>query len=53
MEKAHAGLNLQPEHFDAIAKHLSEAMANQGVSPDGISQALGKVATLKEAVIYK
>jgi hemoglobin len=23
MEKAHAGLNLQPEHFDAIAKLLS------------------------------
>ena len=53
MEKAHAGLNLQPEHFDAIAKHLGKAMANHGVSPDGINQALGKVATLKEAVLYK
>lgn len=53
MEKAHSGLNLQPEHFDAIAKHLGEAMANHGVSPDGINQALGKVATLKEAVLYK
>lgn len=53
MEKAHTGLNLQPEHFDAIAKHLGEAMASKGVSPDGIEQALGKVATLKEAVLYK
>ncbi len=53
MEKAHEGLNLQPEHFDAIAKHLSEAMASKGVSSDGIEQALAKVATLKEAVLYK
>lgn len=53
MEKAHTGLNLQPEHFNAIAKHLGEAMANHGVSPEGINQALSKVATLKEAVLYK
>lgn len=37
----------------AIAKHLGEAMANHGVSPEGINQALGKVVTLKEAVLYK
>jgi hemoglobin len=53
METAHSGLNLQPEHFDAIAKHLSEAMANHGVSSDGINQAIAKVATLKSAVLYK
>ncbi|WP_265583031.1 hypothetical protein [[Phormidium] sp. LEGE 05292] len=40
-------------YVQAIAKHLSEAMANHGVSSDGINQAITKVATLKEAVLYK
>ncbi|HAZ47007.1 MAG TPA: group 1 truncated hemoglobin [Cyanobacteria bacterium UBA11369] len=53
MEKAHAGMNLQPEHFDAIAKHLSEAMAASGVSPEDIDGAISKVETLREAVLYK
>ena len=53
MEKAHEGLNLQPEHFEAIALHLGEAMAAFGVSPEDINTALGKVATLREAVLYK
>ena len=52
MEKAHAGLNLQPEHFDAIVKHLGDALAAHGVSPEGISAALDRVATLKDAVLY-
>ena len=52
MEKAHSGLNLQPEHFDAIVKHLGDALAAHGVSPDGISAALDRVATLKDAVLY-
>ena len=33
MELAHAGLNLQPEHFNAIAKHLGEAMALKCSTP--------------------
>ncbi len=53
MEKAHAGMNLQPEHFDAIAKHLSEAMAASGVSPEDIDGAISKVETLREAVLCK
>jgi len=53
MEKAHAGMNLQPEHFDAIAKHLSEAMAARGVSPEDINTAISKVETLRDAVLYK
>jgi hemoglobin len=31
MEEAHAGLNLQPEHFDAIVKHLTDAIIAHGV----------------------
>ena len=53
MEKAHEGLNLQPEHFDAIAKHLGDALAANGASQEDINIALGHVATLKEAVLYK
>ncbi|MBD2184915.1 group 1 truncated hemoglobin [Planktothrix sp. FACHB-1355] len=53
MEKAHAGLNLQPEHFDAIAKHLGEAMTAYGISQDDINTALDRVASLKDAVLYK
>jgi len=53
MEKAHAGLNLQPEHFDAIAKHLGEALAVHGVLQEDINTILERVATLKEAVLYK
>jgi len=47
MEKAHAGLNLQPEHFDAIAKHLGEALAAHGVSSEDSNAVLAHVASLK------
>lgn len=53
MEKAHAGLNLQPEHFDAIVKHLSDALAEHSVPPEEIEVVIERVATLKEAVLYK
>ena len=32
MAKAHEGMNLQPEHFQAIATHLHDALAHFGVS---------------------
>jgi hemoglobin len=53
MEKAHAGLNLQPEHFDAIVKHLSEALEVHHVPSDEINIILEHIANLKEAVLYK
>ncbi len=53
MEKAHTGLNLQAEHFDAILKHLSEALAMHGVSPEDINTVLARVSTLEDAVLYK
>ncbi len=53
MEKAHAGLNLQPEHFDAIVKHLGDALAAHSMSPEDINVVLGHVTTLKEAVLYR
>jgi hemoglobin len=53
MEKAHAGLNLQPEHFDAIVKHLTDAIIARGASQEDLEAALAKVAALKEAILYK
>uniref|UniRef100_UPI001CCFBF7F group I truncated hemoglobin n=1 Tax=Oscillatoria salina TaxID=331517 RepID=UPI001CCFBF7F len=53
MEKAHAGLNLQPEHFNAIAKHLGEALTAHHVPQEDIDTILARVSTLKDAVLYK
>lgn len=53
MAKAHEGLNLQPEHFNAIATHLHDALAHFGVPEDDIQTALTKVATLKDDILYK
>jgi hemoglobin len=53
MAKTHEGMNLQPEHFDAFAKHLHDALAHFGVKEGDIEQALKKVATLKHGIIYK
>ncbi|WP_394231377.1 group 1 truncated hemoglobin [Niallia oryzisoli] len=53
MAKAHEGMNLQPEHFQAIANHLHDALAHFGVEESDIDAALTKVATLKDDIIYK
>ncbi|WP_235941183.1 group I truncated hemoglobin [Paenibacillus puerhi] len=53
MAKAHQGMNLQPIHFDAIAKHLHDALAHFNVSEDDINQVLNHVSTLKEDILYK
>jgi hemoglobin len=53
MAQAHAGMNLQPNHFDAIVKHLRAALTHFGVSEGDIDDALGKVASLREDILYK
>ncbi|QED49136.1 group I truncated hemoglobin [Cytobacillus dafuensis] len=53
MSKAHKGMNLQPEHFNAIAKHLHDALAHFGVSEEDIDQALTKVNTLRDDILYQ
>ncbi|WP_180320580.1 group I truncated hemoglobin [Alkalihalobacterium alkalinitrilicum] len=53
MEKAHEGMNIQPEQFEAIAKHLHTALAHYGVNESDIDTALSKVASLKDDIIYK
>jgi hemoglobin len=53
MQKAHEGMNLQPEHFNAIAKHLTETLQHFGVDQSDIGQVIAKVATLKDDILYK
>lgn len=53
MEKAHEGMNLQPAHFDAIVKHLHDALAHFGISEADIDTALSKVASLRDNILYK
>ncbi|SMF87899.1 hemoglobin [Paenibacillus uliginis N3/975] len=53
MSKVHSGMNLQPVHFDAIVKHLHDALKHFGVNEDNINQALSTVETLRDDVMYK
>ncbi|WGV58927.1 group 1 truncated hemoglobin [Brevibacillus brevis] len=53
MAKVHEGMNLQPIHFDAIVKHLRDALAHFGVSEEDIVDALGKVGSLQDDILYK
>ena len=53
MAKANAGMNLQEEHFSAIAKNLHDALAHFGVSESDIDQVLTHVSTLKDDILHK
>lgn len=53
MAKAHTGMNLQENHFNAIAKHLHDALAHFGVSESDIDQVLTHVSSLKEDILHK
>lgn len=53
MDTTHTGMNLQQQHFDAIAKHLSEALTVRGVSSDDANTALARVSGLKDAILNK
>ncbi|WP_428908198.1 group I truncated hemoglobin [Niallia sp. Krafla_26] len=53
MAKAHEGMNLQEDHFQAIVHHLHDALAHFGISEGDIDEALTKVATLKDDILNK
>jgi hemoglobin len=53
MAKVHTGMNLQPVHFDAIVRHLRDALAHFDVETADIDEALRTVGTLREDVLYK
>lgn len=53
MAKAHAGMNLQPEHFQAIAKHLNDTLVSFGVDEADVRTVLTHIASLKDDVLQK
>ena len=53
MEKAHEGMDIQPDEFAAIAGHLSAALRHFSVEEAVIEKAISKVATLQDAVVGK
>ena len=53
MAKAHEGMNLQPEHFQAISSHLQEALDHFDIEKADIDTALKKIASLREDILYR
>jgi hemoglobin len=53
MARAHKGMNLQPVHFNAVANHLSEALAYFDVPKSDIDQVITHVASLKDDILNK
>ncbi|MCQ6266912.1 group 1 truncated hemoglobin [Fictibacillus sp. WQ 8-8] len=53
MAKVHEGMNLQPEHFDAIVLHLKEALQEFNVPEQDIETAVDHVNTLRDDILYK
>ncbi|UUZ90040.1 group 1 truncated hemoglobin [Paenibacillus sp. P25] len=53
MAKAHQGMNLRPEHFNAVAGHLHDALAHFHVDEKEIDQVLAHVVALKDDILYK
>jgi hemoglobin len=51
MRRAHEGLGITEEQFNAVAGHLMASLATFDVSPDLIGEVIGHVATLKGDVV--
>lgn len=53
MAKVHKGMNLQPIHYDAVIKHLSDALRDFKISDADIQKVKEKLDTLKDDILYK
>lgn len=53
MQKAHEGLNITPEQFQAVAHHLTESLKKFDVADEAITKVINTVASLKDDVIGK
>lgn len=53
MEVAHRGMNLNDEHFQAIATHLESSLREFGVSDRDINEVLEKLSSMKDDILYK
>ncbi|SES41562.1 group I truncated hemoglobin [Salipaludibacillus aurantiacus] len=53
MEKAHEGMNIKPEHFNAIAGHLNETLEELEVSEEDRDQVMEKIGALAPHIMHK
>ncbi|WP_210366926.1 group 1 truncated hemoglobin [Bacillus sp. REN3] len=53
MAKAHEGMNLNEQHFGAIATHLAASLKEFGVPNKDIDAVLEKLSSMKEQILYK
>lgn len=51
MKKAHKNLHLTDEHFDHVAKHLSDAMIHLGVSKENVKKVMDVAETTRNDVL--
>lgn len=51
MSKAHARLQIEQRHFDAVADHLVETLRELGVGEDMVAQVVETVAPLAKDVV--
>ena len=53
MAEAHKGLNLQEEHFNAIARYLVQALKDYAFEDDVIEEIIETIAPLKPEILGK
>ncbi|SES32053.1 group I truncated hemoglobin [Salisediminibacterium halotolerans] len=53
MKKAHEGMNIQPEHFNAIAEHLADTLTELGVEQADIEAVMEKISGLAPHIIHQ
>lgn len=53
MAKAHEGMNLQEQHFGAVANDLVSALKEFGVNEEQIGQVVKKLLTMKDEILHK
>jgi hemoglobin len=53
MAKVHEGMNLQPEHYDTVVRHLAEALSDFQVSDADINSVAEQLNKLRDDILYK
>jgi truncated hemoglobin YjbI len=51
MQHAHAGLEITPRQFAAMAQHLTTALVRSGVSPRLVREIAGHVERLRDDIV--
>lgn len=53
MRAAHEPLDLEQEHFDAVATHLEDSLRNCGVSEEEVDAVMAEVAAFEDDVLCR